>query len=73
LNYEFNYFDKRITYMQTKDLDSYMIHNVNIIQQVFEFLKLRFEASNITDEYYEEELGYPGVGRVFIVGLNLTF
>ena len=50
-----------------------MIHNINISQQVFEFLKLRFEASNITDKYFEEELGYPGMGRVFVVGLNVTF
>ncbi|OGU29996.1 MAG: hypothetical protein A2057_07855 [Ignavibacteria bacterium GWA2_35_9] len=72
-NYEFNYLDKRITYMLAKDLGSYAVHNINISQQVFEFLKLRFEASNITDKYFEEELGYPGMGRVFVVGLNVTF
>jgi outer membrane receptor protein involved in Fe transport len=73
LNYELIYFDERTTYVEIKYLDSYMIHSANISQQVFKFLKLRFEASNITDEYYEEELGYPGFGRTFVVGLNLTF
>jgi outer membrane cobalamin receptor len=73
LNYEFSYYNNRITYIQTKNLESYTIHNVNLIQQVFDFLKLRLELSNITDENYEEELGYPGTGRFFIMGLNLVF
>lgn len=73
VNYEFNYFDERKTYVPTFILDSYIVHNINIGYQLFEFLKLRAELSNITDVYYEEELGYPAAGRVFIAGINLIF
>jgi outer membrane receptor protein involved in Fe transport len=72
LNYELNYFDERTTYVPSKNLDSYILHSVNIGYQILEFLKLRAELNNITDVYYEEELGYPSAGRTFIAGLNLT-
>jgi len=54
-------------------LDSYIVHNINIGYQLFEFLKLRAELNNITDVYYEEELGYPAAGRVFVAGISLIF
>jgi len=54
-------------------LDSYIVHNINIGYQLFEFLKLRAELNNITDVYYEEELGYPSAGRMFIFAVTLTF
>lgn len=73
LNYEFNYFDDRTTYMQSKILDSYTLHNINISYQLFDYIKLRAELNNITDAYYEEELGYPSAGRNFIFGLTATF
>jgi|GEM_PF-685499 len=73
LNYELNYFDERTTYVPTFILDSYIVHNINIGYQLFEFLKLRAELNNITDVYYEEELGYPSAGRMFIFAVTLTF
>ena len=73
LNYEFVFFDERTTYVLSKNLDSYSLHNVNISHQLLDFLKLRAELNNITDVYYEEELGYPSAGRMFFVGATLTF
>lgn len=73
LNYELNYFDERTTYEPSKILDSYILQNVNISYLLLEFLKLRAELNNITDDYYEEELGYPSAGRTFIFGAILTF
>jgi len=73
LNYEFVFFDERTTYVSSKNLDSYTLHNVNISYLLLDFLKLRAELNNITDAYYEEELGYPSAGRTFIFGATLTF
>ena len=73
LNYELNYYDERTTYVPTFILDSYIVHNINIGYQLFEFLKLRAELNNVTDVYYEEELGYPSAGRMFIFAVTLTF
>jgi vitamin B12 transporter len=73
LNYEFNYFDERTTYVSEFILDSYIVHNINIGYQLFEFLKLRAELNNITDVYYEEELGYPSAGSRFIFGATVNF
>ena len=73
LNYELNYFDERTTYVPLKNLESYAVHNLNISYQLLDFLKLRAELNNITDAYYEEELGYPSAGRMIILGTTLTF
>lgn len=73
MNYEFNYFDERTTYVPSFILDSYIVHNINIGYQLFEILKLRAELNNITDVYYEEELGYPSAGRRFIFGATVSF
>jgi len=73
LNYEFVFFDERTTYVSSKNLDSYTLHNVNISYLLLDFLKLRAELNNITDTNYEEELGYPSAGRTFIFGATLTF
>jgi outer membrane cobalamin receptor len=70
LNYERNYFDERTTYRPDLMLSDYTTHNVNISQEVGYSLRLRLEVSNIADDYYEEELGYPGLGRQFMVGLT---
>lgn len=73
LNYELNYFDERTTYVPSRNLDSYLLHSINISYQLLDFLKLRAELNNITDIYFEEELGYPAAGRTFIFGVILTF
>jgi vitamin B12 transporter len=73
LNYEFNYLDERTTYTPAKNLNSYTLHNINISYMLLDFLKLRAELNNMTDAYYEEELGYPSAGRMFIFGATLTF
>ena len=72
LNYEFNYIDERVTEYETIMLSSYMIHNLNLNYKINRYISLRFEVSNLTDEYYEEELGYPGMGRRILGGFSLT-
>lgn len=71
-NYELSYFDKRITYFVTKNLDSYMVHNMNISYELTSYLKLRADILNLTDENYEEELGYPAPGRIIIFGASVS-
>jgi outer membrane receptor protein involved in Fe transport len=73
MNYEFNYFDERITYVPSKNLNSYTLHSINVSYLLLDFLKLSAELNNITDVYYEEELGFPSAGRMFILGATLTF
>jgi outer membrane receptor protein involved in Fe transport len=73
VNYEFNYFDERTTYIPSKNLNSYTLHSINVSYQLLDFLKLRAELNNLTDAYYEEELGYPSAGRIFIFGATLSF
>ncbi len=70
--YELNAFDERSTYIATRDLSAYTIHNVTISQKVAPFLKVYVKANNLADEYYEEELGYPGAGRQFFAGMTWT-
>ena len=70
--YELNAFDKRTTYISTRDLSAYKIHNLTISQRIAAFLKVYVKAYNFTDEYFEEELGYPGAGRQFFVGMIWT-
>lgn len=72
-NYEFNFFDERTTYIPARVLSKYVVHNANCTYELFKFLKLRAELNNITDVYYEEELGYPAAGRVFVAGISLIF
>jgi outer membrane cobalamin receptor len=70
--YELNAFDKRSTYMAARDLSAYEIHNLTISQKIAPFLKVYLKAYNFTDEYFEEELGYPGAGRQYFVGMTWT-
>ena len=72
VNYEFNYFDERKTYVSTIILPEYYIHNLNISQKIGSKLKLRLKISNVTDVDYQEELGYPCPGRRFIAGLTFN-
>ncbi len=73
LNYEFGYFDERITFVTTKMLPAYFVHNINISQQITSHFKIRLELSNFTDTHFEEELGYPAPGANVIAGLSWTF
>ncbi len=70
--YELNAFDKRTTYISTRDLSAYRIHNLTISQRIAPFLKVYVKAYNLSDEYFEEELGYPGAGRQFFAGMTWT-
>ncbi len=76
VNYETAYFDEReFSYASNlvERLPRYLVHNFNINQQITKYLALRLDASNVTDEYYEEEFGYPQPGRQIMGGLRLTF
>jgi outer membrane cobalamin receptor len=73
LNYELSYFDKRITYIVTKNLESYMVHNLNMSYDLTAYLKVRADFMNLTDENFEEELGYPSPGRMIIFGVSVSF
>jgi iron complex outermembrane receptor protein len=72
INYELSYFDKRTTYLVTKNLESYMVHNLNISYELTSYLKLRADILNLSDENYEEELGYPAPGRIIIFGASVS-
>ncbi len=76
LNYEAAYFDERQFYYTSTymiALPGYFVHNVNIIQELTKNLCFRLEGSNLLDEYYEEEFGYPQPGRQIIGGIRLSF
>lgn len=73
INYEFGYFDERLTYVVSKNLESYLVHNLNMSCTLTEHLKLHADIINITDANYEEELGFPAPGRTIIVGATVNF
>lgn len=73
INYEFGYFDERLTYVITKNLESYHVHSLNMSCVLTEYLNLRADIFNITDANYEEELGFPAPGRTIIVGASVNF
>ena len=52
---------------------SKFVHNVNLIQEVTKHITARLEVSNLLDKYYEEEFGYPQLGRQIMGGIRLTF
>jgi len=74
-NYEFNFglstnlnsswIDRR------KDGDDYLkpytLIDANISQKIDEFVTIQLGCFNITNEWYEEEMGYPLAGRTFNV------
>ncbi len=76
INYEAAYVAERQFYYSSRyaiNLDSYFIHNVNVIQTVTQNISARLEMSNLLDEYYEEEFGYPQPGRQIVGGIRLSF
>jgi len=72
LNYELSYFDERLTYIITKNLESYLVQNLNLSYKLTDYLKLRADITNITDTNYEEELGFPAPGRTIIVSASIN-
>jgi len=70
-NCEYNYFDERTTYMTDFNLVAYELVNVNLSQELSGFLNVYIKINNLTDEYYQDELGYPAPGRQFIGGISL--
>jgi outer membrane cobalamin receptor len=68
-NYRYSHYDRRSTYLPEVALSAYGVHDLNLSQQLTGSLKLRIEASNLTDTDFQEELGYPAPGRQFTVSV----
>ena len=76
LNYEAAYIDERQFYYTSSfviTMPDYFIHNLNLIQDVTKNITIRLEASNLLDNHYEEEFGYPQPGRQVMGGVRLSF
>jgi outer membrane cobalamin receptor len=76
LNYEAAYLDERQFYYTSNyviALPDYFVHNVNLVQEVTKNITARLEVSNLLDEFYEEEFGYPQPGRQIMGGIRLSF
>lgn len=71
INYRYSHLDRRTTYLAGFMLPAHDVHDVNISQEVTRFMTLRIQITNLSDEYYEEELGYPAPGRQITIGLHL--
>lgn len=76
VNYEAAFVDDRHFYYTNNyviNLESYFVHNFNVIQTITKNITARFEVSNLLDKYYEEEFGYPQPGRQVMGGMRLSF
>jgi len=73
INYEVISGGERTTYLTTRMLPLYRVHNLNISQTIAKNYQVRLEMNNLTDEYYEEELGFPTPGRQIFAGFSLSF
>ena len=76
LNYEAAYVDERQFYYTSNyvlTLSAYFVQNLNLIQKVTKNVTARLEVSNLLDEFYEEEYGYPQPGRQIMGGIRLSF
>ncbi len=76
LNYEAAYIDERQYYYTSNymlTLPAYFVQNLNLIQEVTKNIAVRLEVSNLLDELYEEEYGYPQPGRQIMGGIRLSF
>ena len=54
-------------------LERYFVMNANLTYKMSDSSKLLFEAKNLLDRNYQEELDYPVPGRSFYAGLRLSF
>ena len=70
LRYEFLSFDDRTTYLPNYILPGYTIHNIAASIPILHSISLRLRAVNLTDKYYQEEVGYPATGRMLFVGVS---
>jgi len=73
VNYEFNYFEERTTYIPNRILPHYEIHHASISQRIGKYLRVHFRVSNLKDADFEDELGYPAPGRQFFAGMTWSF
>jgi outer membrane cobalamin receptor len=69
VNYRYSHYDRRSTYFPEVALSAYGVHDLNLSQRLTRSLKLRIEASNLTDTNYQEELGYPAPGRQYTMSV----
>jgi len=72
LVYQFGAFGRRTTYVPGFYLESYNVHNLRAVQKITSNLDLRAGLSNILDEDFQEELGFPAAGRQFRAGLTYS-
>jgi len=70
LQYEFQYFDERSSFLPTRSLSAYRLHNLNLEQKAGRHLSIFARVFNLTDSDYQEELGYPAPGRRFAAGVR---
>ncbi|MFZ5518946.1 MAG: TonB-dependent receptor plug domain-containing protein [Candidatus Zhuqueibacterota bacterium] len=76
LSYEAAYVDERLFYYTSTFftvMPDFYIHNVNVSQEITQWLSVRLEVSNLLDKYYEEEFGYPQPGRQVLGGIRFIF
>lgn len=74
-NLHFNYVSERYYYMNDEmfSLGGYYLLNANISRNLSEVLEFRMGITNLLDEYYEDEAGFPMPGREFSTGVNVKF
>jgi len=70
LRYDLTAQDERTTHVPERTHLAFQTHNLTVRQRLDRQLTLHFEAINLTDVHYEEELGYPAPGRTFSLGLD---
>jgi len=72
ISYELNHVGERQTYLASVILPNYLVHNINMRQELGHGLTIRIRIDNVTDVDYAEELGYPSPGRQVTGGITLT-
>ena len=70
LSYEYNYYDERTTHIASLVLMGYHVHHCHFSQHLYRQFKFHLWISNILDESYQEELGYPAPGRQISMGFS---
>jgi len=71
IDYSYNYNGLRES-ENTKVLSEYDLHTVNFSYKLKNHLELKLKIDNIFDTNYEEEIGYPGAGRIMTGGFTIT-
>lgn len=70
VNYELRNIGRRTTYLPHTHLTAYSLHNMNVAYWPARAVGLRLELNNLTDQDYQEELGYPAPGRQVVISIT---